>query len=913
MEVLILLAEKNGQLVTRAEIIQRLWGDNVFVDTRHGINTAIHKLRAALDDDPGDPRILQTVVGKGYKLISRVESVGDQPVEPAHAHEENNQPVPDVLLRVGTVQLRHYKSEDRSPSKYGLLPGFIVLLAMAGGLFVWRRHLSMPRGKTEAPSVVVPTINPRPAIAVIGFQNLSGQKSQSWIAGLLSEMISTDLAAGEELRLVSGEEVARARTDLSLPEVSTYAPDTLAHLRRVLAADYVLLGSYSNQPGRGQLRLDLRLQKTASGELVASITGISKENDLPDLAARMSTQIREHLGLAEATSLQQSLARSAMPSKPEAARYYSEGLERLRQFEPAAAKPLLERSVAVEPEFPLSHSALAAAWESLGYDEKSQAEAKRAFDLAASLPQRDRLVVEGQFYDSTRQWGRAVDTYPTLFQVFPDSVEYGLKLAAAQRAKDERPLALETVNTLLKLPPPLRDDPRIALEEAADAGDDGGLHHEVAMRALSLAQAHGQKEVEANALLALGDDARIAGRHEEARRDLHLAYELFGNSGDKFGMARALNEMGTELRYAGDTDGARSAYDQSLSICLSIGNDHGVASAYNNLATEMNLQGELRAASTFLANSLKYYTKIGDRLGAANVSNNLGTVLDDQGALESGLRSLRRALAIYQDIGDKHGMTMSSGNIAAILVEQGHLAEAKRILEDISPKERDIGDKDGTGYTLDTLGDIEMATGNLDSARRFHEQAIDVRKGLGEGESTAESQLRMAHLAIEQGQFQESEQLAREATLAFQTTDIPDSIPEAQATLAEALMGQGSREEAKQLASNALLNSVKLQRPAIRMQVKISAARVIAAADGYAPAAVSTADKDLRSVLAEASRLGYRGFQYDSRLALGEIAMKSKSVTIGHSLLESLKRDAHSYGFDLFQQRASALLYSGQR
>jgi len=211
------------------------------------------------------------------------------------------------------------------------------------------------------------------------------------------------------------------------------------------------------------LRLDLRLQKTASGELVASITGISKENDLPDLAARMSTQIREHLGLAEATSLQQSLARSAMPSKPEAARYYSEGLERLRQFEPAAAKPLLERSVAVEPEFPLSHSALAAAWESLGYDEKSQAEAKRAFDLAASLPQRDRLVVEGQFYDSTRQWGRAVDTYPTLFQVFPDSVEYGLKLAAAQRAKDERPLALETVNTLLKLPPPLRDDPRIAI------------------------------------------------------------------------------------------------------------------------------------------------------------------------------------------------------------------------------------------------------------------------------------------------------------------------------------------------------------------------------------------------------------------------------------------------------------------
>lgn len=72
MELLILLAEREGQLVTREEIIQKLWGDSVFVDTRQGINTAIRKIRLALKDDPDQPRILETVVGKGYRLATPV-------------------------------------------------------------------------------------------------------------------------------------------------------------------------------------------------------------------------------------------------------------------------------------------------------------------------------------------------------------------------------------------------------------------------------------------------------------------------------------------------------------------------------------------------------------------------------------------------------------------------------------------------------------------------------------------------------------------------------------------------------------------------------------------------------------------------------------------------------------------------
>lgn len=72
MELLILLVTKDGHLVTRHEIIQHLWGSDVFVDTEHGINTAIRKIRLALKDDPERPRFVQTVTGKGYRFIAEL-------------------------------------------------------------------------------------------------------------------------------------------------------------------------------------------------------------------------------------------------------------------------------------------------------------------------------------------------------------------------------------------------------------------------------------------------------------------------------------------------------------------------------------------------------------------------------------------------------------------------------------------------------------------------------------------------------------------------------------------------------------------------------------------------------------------------------------------------------------------------
>src|SRR6266478_4009832 len=72
MELLFLLVERRGALVTRDEIVERIWGKGVFQDTDNSINAAVRKLRQVLDDDPERPRFVQTVTGMGYRFVASV-------------------------------------------------------------------------------------------------------------------------------------------------------------------------------------------------------------------------------------------------------------------------------------------------------------------------------------------------------------------------------------------------------------------------------------------------------------------------------------------------------------------------------------------------------------------------------------------------------------------------------------------------------------------------------------------------------------------------------------------------------------------------------------------------------------------------------------------------------------------------
>src|SRR6185295_1768434 len=99
MELLLLLVEERGQLVSRDRIVDRVWGKDVFLDTDNSINAAIRKIRQVLKDDPEHPRFVQTVTGRGYRFIAPVTDVRADATEQRVVAEPASDPPPERAAR----------------------------------------------------------------------------------------------------------------------------------------------------------------------------------------------------------------------------------------------------------------------------------------------------------------------------------------------------------------------------------------------------------------------------------------------------------------------------------------------------------------------------------------------------------------------------------------------------------------------------------------------------------------------------------------------------------------------------------------------------------------------------------------------------------------------------------------------
>ncbi len=407
----------------------------------------------------------------------------------------------------------------------------LTALALLGSVLVYRAGVAGKAGTTRSSATATPpegSVSVRRSVALLGFKNLSGRPERAWLSVALAEMLSTELAAGEKLRTIPGENVARMKIELALADAESLAPDTLGRIRTHLGTDLVVLGSYLALGSKGEkVRLDVRVQDAAEGETVASLPETGTEEDLFELVSRTSGRLREKLGINALTDAQAIAVRASMPKDPRAAQLYAEGLSRLRHFDALKARDLLEKAVGLDPGFLQGHAALAQAWSELGYDRKAKEAAQKAFDLSRKLSREDRLFVEARYREVSKEWEKAVEIYRTLFEFFPDNLEYGLHLATVQNSAGKAKDALETVDTLRKLPKAVSEDPRIDLAEAWSAHSLSDLRRAQALaeQGASLASRSGSEllvaasRIRAAAVIGeLGDVGTAVAYYKQAER-----------------------------------------------------------------------------------------------------------------------------------------------------------------------------------------------------------------------------------------------------------------------------------------------------------------------------------------------------------------------------------------------------------
>jgi TolB-like protein len=295
----------------------------------------------------------------------------------------------------------------------------------------------------------------RPVIAVLALRDLSGRAESAWLATAFREMLTTELAAGDRLRAITGEAVARVAIELGLGADEALSAATLERLRGAIGVDYLVSGSYA--PLGARLRLDLRLTDARSGETVALIGDNGSEADLADVALRAGAKLRARLGGDELTSQQQTEVRASLPQNPVAARLYAEGLARARTFECSAARRLLEGAIAAEPDYPMAHAALADVLWFLGAEAEARAQAKRALDLSGHLSRSEQLVVEARYWVTAAEPRKAAAIYAGLLGEHPDNVEYGFALASAAWHAGDRATVRATIDSLRGQAPAAED------------------------------------------------------------------------------------------------------------------------------------------------------------------------------------------------------------------------------------------------------------------------------------------------------------------------------------------------------------------------------------------------------------------------------------------------------------------------
>jgi tetratricopeptide (TPR) repeat protein/tRNA A-37 threonylcarbamoyl transferase component Bud32 len=838
------------------------------------------------------------------------------------------------------VRALHGESVAAGPSELRRRRRRVVIVATALALAALAAFFATRLRVSSRPtSTAARTARPaRRAIAVLGFKNLAGRPEAAWVSTALSEMLTTELAAGETLRAIPSEDVARMRIDLALPEADALGRETLSRVRSNIGADLVLLGSYlaTGPDSGGAVRLDLRLQDAAAGETIAVVSEKGTEADIDGVATRAGARLREKLGLKAVSEAEAVAVKAALPSNPEAARLYAEGLQKLRVFEDDAARQLLEKAVAADPRHALAHSALAAAWSGLGWDERALSEAKTAFDLSGDLSREMRLGIEGRYRAMADQWDRAIEIYRLVFTFFPDDLDYGLQLVRAQtragRAKD----AMATIASLRAAFP--ADEPRIELAEAetARALSDFQRVQKAAARAAELGQGQGTRLLVASALLLESSARRNLGDAKAAMAKSGGARRAFEAAGDRAGVASATNDIGNCFYDLGDLPGAKKAYEQVLTIYREIGNRRGAAGALDNIANVVGDQGDFAAARKLSEQSLAIYRDVGDRAGAAQTLNNMGTALVVQGDFRGARALFEEALPLYRETGDLGGLAICLNNVAEMqagqgdvagarahfeealkifrdsgqksksvyplvglagtLVETGDLAGARTMLEEGLRICRDSGDRHESSYALAGLAAVALAENRTADARRQHEEALRIRDELGEKDAAAASRIGLARVALAEGKPAEAEATARTAAEALHAAKLPDDEARGLALLARALVEQGKPAEARTVIERARTLVAAGQNDGVRREYELAAARVRAALGDAAGAR-----RALETAVARAKERDLVATELEARLAFGQLEAKAGE---GRAELAALEKEAAAKGFRLIAREA---------
>ena len=412
MELLILLVSRDGQLVSRKEIVDSLWGPGFHLDSEQGINTAVRKLRQILGDNPERPEFVQTVVGKGYRFVGEIcrpREASPEPISGVTSSVEIPTPPAQTITEVNEVRaaadpimtIPEDAIERRPKGAFWIVAAATFAVVIAGWFL-------FPRGDHENASHAIHSL------IVLPFVNLSPEPDSDFFSDGLTEEIIDNVARIPNLRLI-------ART------TSFQYKGKSKDIRKVgeeVNVDAVLEGSVRRQGNR--LRITAQLNSAKNGYHFWSQTWERDRADVFAVQQEIASMVAKGIGASEAAPF-------AEPKRPtsdmNAYDAYLRGVYFRTKIGIGLPKAIseLERAVKLDPNFAAAYARLADVYNDLGYSFEMPPQAaypiaKRYANQALKI---DSTLAEGQevlgwtsaFYDW--DWATAEEAFRKAIQLNP--------------------------------------------------------------------------------------------------------------------------------------------------------------------------------------------------------------------------------------------------------------------------------------------------------------------------------------------------------------------------------------------------------------------------------------------------------------------------------------------------------------
>jgi TolB-like protein/DNA-binding winged helix-turn-helix (wHTH) protein/Flp pilus assembly protein TadD len=536
-EILLLLLEQRDEIVTRDQIVSRVWGQGVFLDTDNSIRGAIRKLRQVLKDDAETPRFIQTVTGQGYRFIALVIP----PQEPSAASEPEASGVPtrdrDFVSELdGWLQARRLRlvepdqdrtaetatdggtahgQRNRKPYRWPFV-GAVALLAVAcllSFLLVWGWRLaSNPPAHSHGKIV----------LAVLPFENLSRDPDQEFFSdGLTEEMIAqVGKLNRDRLTVVSRSSVAKYKgTNLAAKEIG-----------KELNADYLIQGSVRRSPDRVRITVQL-----IEAQNQTDLWTESYDRELKDLLAVQDSVVQSiasqiHIALTEEQKTHLANPQQTRPQAYEAylkGRYYwnkrtADGMQKAEHY--------FQQAIDGDPTYAAAYSGLADCNSGLTWHgfkspadalPKAYAAARKAIEINPRSAEAHASM--GLVLSHGWNWAGAEAEFRRALELDPQLANahhwYGDYLSVKSRhdealAEASRALELDPLNLMIGTWVALR-------------------HYQAHDYSRAIEQARNSVELDSNfaaAHLLLGEGYVQAGLHGEGVSELKRAASLSGGS-----------------------------------------------------------------------------------------------------------------------------------------------------------------------------------------------------------------------------------------------------------------------------------------------------------------------------------------------------------------------------------------------